>query len=261
MSAPSWQGYVPPQPAQMPPNGQVPSTGPPDPRLYIRELETALRQLAEMNDERLNGDPVQTLLLPGVVGKAYGKWENAAADRLHAGAEARRVQDEVPERPGSALAAFLASTPAAPECVIPGLVPVASRVIVTGEEGAGKSTLNRFIAMHHAAGVQPFTGQPYDGGTAVLLDCENPVGLQQMRLAELRETLSADAAARADERLVLDAQPGGIDLAAPYWQEYVMRLAAGHGASLAVIGPGSGRVRVRPRRLRLYLPQMVLYNP
>jgi AAA domain len=159
------------------------------------------------------------------------------ADRWIAEQDFANIAAQIPERPGQSLAEFLTTVAEAPECEVPGLLPKASRVIITGEEGAGKSTLGRFVAAHRAAGLHPFTGEAYDGGTAVLLDGENPVGLQQMRLAELRDTLPEDAQERANERLVPIAEPGGIDLAARYWQEYLLRAAEIWKASLIVLGP------------------------
>ena len=151
--------------------------------------------------------------------------------------ERAEVAEPVPERPGLPLGEFLATAPEVPDFEIPGLVPAATRVITTGEEGSGKSTLARFVAGHHAAGIQPFTGERYDGGTTLLLDCENPPVLLQMRLVELRNALGADAAGAMDERLVIESQIGGIDLAATYWQEYLLRLADVWKPGLLVVGP------------------------
>jgi hypothetical protein len=160
--------------------------------------------------------------------------------------DARRWADEleraatladVPERPGQLLGDFLADAAEEPEMEIPGLVPKQTRVVLTGEEGVGKSTLNRYVAFCHAAGIHPFTYGRYDGGVTVLLDCENARGLQQMRLAELGEALGPEAEEKARQRLVADALPGGIDLASPWWQEYLLRMVDGWKATLAVTGP------------------------
>jgi hypothetical protein len=153
---------------------------------------------------------------------------------------AQRAADlaTVPERPGLALADFLAAAPETPEMEVPGLMPKASRTIITGDEGtAGKSTLTRWIGGHHAAGIHPFTGEVYDGGVTVILDCENPPELIMMRLAELAEYLGDDGAALAAGRLVVDCHPAGIDLASPWWQEYLLRLVGGWQATLLITGP------------------------
>ena len=159
------------------------------------------------------------------------------ADRMKAEALRAVSLADIPERPGVALSDFLATTSPEPDYEIPRLLPVQSRVILTGEEGAGKSTLGRFVGMCHAAGQHPFTGEPYPGGVTVVLDCENPPGLHQMRLAELRETLGDEAAAAAEKRLVTECLPAGIDLASPWWQEYMLRLVGGWEATLLVGGP------------------------
>ena len=167
----------------------------------------------------------------------YARRARGELDAEEEAAERERVLGDIPARPGKLMPDFLATASEEPEFEIPDLVPVASRVIITGEEGAGKSTLGRLIGVHHGAGVHPFTAARYDGGVSVIFDCENPPALFQMRLAELRDSLPADAAALAGERVVADSQPGGIDLAHPYWQEYLLRMVSGWKASLLVIGP------------------------
>jgi replicative DNA helicase len=151
--------------------------------------------------------------------------------------EQRDVLADVPEQPGQLLADFLADGAEEAEMEIPALVPKKTRVIFTGEEGVGKSTLNRYIGFCHAAGIHPFTAEPYEGGSTVVIDCENPKNLGQMRFAELAEALGPEAAEQARQRLVVDSLPGGIDLASPYWQEYLLRLAGAWKPTLLVIGP------------------------
>jgi hypothetical protein len=160
-----------------------------------------------------------------------------AAQRSLAEQRAAAEAGDIPEKPGLPLASFLAEAPEEPECEIPGLMPKASRLVLTGEEGAGKSTVKRYMAGCHAAGRHPFTGEEYEGGVSLLLDCENPQGLVQLRLGELAERFSADQAARLAERLIADCQPGGIDLAATWWQEYVRRMVDAWKVTFVAIGP------------------------
>jgi replicative DNA helicase len=59
------------------------------------------------------------------------------------------------------------------EWVIDGLLESRDRVILTGAEGAGKSTLTRQIAVCAAAGIHPFTQQPIPPVRVVVVDAEN----------------------------------------------------------------------------------------
>jgi hypothetical protein len=180
------------------------------------------------------GDIVQAALIEVA---AREKLMDRAARRRADELEQETTLADVPERPGQVLADFLADTPQEVQFEIPGLVPKQSRVIITGEEGVGKSTLSRYIGFCHAAGIHPFTAEPYGGGITVMIDCENAKSLNQMRLAELAESVGPDAAEKAHQRLVADSQIGGIDLASPWWQEYLLRMVDGWKATMLVIGP------------------------
>ena len=57
--------------------------------------------------------------------------------------------------------------------VIPGLLERGDRLIITGEEGLGKSTLVRQLALCAAAGVQPFSAERFPRRTVVVVDAEN----------------------------------------------------------------------------------------
>src|SRR5438132_11941606 len=57
--------------------------------------------------------------------------------------------------------------------VIPEVVERGDRVVLTGGEGMGKSTLLRQIAIQAAAGVHPFTLEAMTPVRVMLLDLEN----------------------------------------------------------------------------------------
>jgi hypothetical protein len=71
------------------------------------------------------------------------------------------------------LGEFLASTPPDPEWLVPGLIERQDRVIVTGGEGHGKSTLLRQIGVQLASGVHPFGGEDFKPLRVLLFDLEN----------------------------------------------------------------------------------------
>jgi AAA domain len=171
--------------------------------------------------------------------------------QLHIEREARRRLDAAeaaadgmapPEGVSRSLAEFLAGGSENEQipCVIPGLLPQQCRLWLTGEEGRGKSTLVRWLGGCHAAGIHPFTGEPYDGGVTQLLDAENPEELLRMRLRELAAFLDRrmpGAAERMADRLKVECQPAGIDLSSPAWAGYLERTVAKHEPDLVCGGP------------------------
>lgn len=57
--------------------------------------------------------------------------------------------------------------------LVPGLLERQDRVLITGEEGGGKSTLLRQLAVQLASGIHPFGGALFDPLRVLLLDVEN----------------------------------------------------------------------------------------
>lgn len=70
------------------------------------------------------------------------------------------------------LAAILAMTDRY-DWVIPGLLERKDRFVLTGSEGAGKSTFVRQVAIAAAAGLHPFTGERIDPIKVLIVDAEN----------------------------------------------------------------------------------------
>lgn len=69
------------------------------------------------------------------------------------------------------------------EWIVPGLFERGDRLLLTGDEGFGKSELAAQLACCMAAGVHPFTGRPVQSGPqrVAVLDCENGQGQTQRR--------------------------------------------------------------------------------
>jgi 5S rRNA maturation endonuclease (ribonuclease M5) len=79
---------------------------------------------------------------------------------------------------GMDLLEFVQSTFSEESFVIPGTLAHQERVVLTGFEGHGKSTLMRQIAVCVAAGIHPFTGREMPPKRVMVLDAEN--GPRQM---------------------------------------------------------------------------------
>jgi hypothetical protein len=70
--------------------------------------------------------------------------------------------------------------------LVDGLIERQDRVIVTGEEGRGKSTLLRQFGIQLASGVHPFTHEHIDPLQVLLVDCENSARQVRRKLRDLR---------------------------------------------------------------------------
>lgn len=82
------------------------------------------------------------------------------------------------------------------EWVIPGLLERRDRAMVTGGEGAGKSTLVRQLAICASAGVHPFTLRPIPPLSVLVVDAENSE--RQWRRAARSMTLQAKLKGQRD---------------------------------------------------------------
>lgn len=71
--------------------------------------------------------------------------------------------------------------------LIPGLLERGDRVIFTGNEGKGKSTLLRQIAVQSAAGLHPFTLEPITPVKVLFIDLENGKGQVQREFKKLSQ--------------------------------------------------------------------------
>lgn len=129
---------------------------------------------------------------------------------------------------------FLDSDEPAYDWLIEGLIERNDRVIVTGPEGGGKSTLLRQIAVQAASGIHPFTLGPIDPLQVLLVDTENSQRQARRALTGLRAT--ADGAYQSG-RLRVRVLGHAIDLAATtVYSDLAARIEA-QQVDLLVIGP------------------------
>lgn len=81
---------------------------------------------------------------------------------------------------------------------IPGILERRDRLMLTGSEGGGKSTLIRQLAISAAAGMHPFTQQPMDARRVLVIDAENTE--KQWRRAVKTLAINAHQRGTADPR-------------------------------------------------------------
>ena len=82
---------------------------------------------------------------------------------------------------------FLLETPTPRRVVIPGLINVGDRWVLTGDEGKGKSTLLDQVGFQTAGGVQPFTLQPMEAQPVLRLDFENDRDESRINMQSMRD--------------------------------------------------------------------------
>lgn len=123
----------------------------------LRRVESAGQRMAQRASDP-NVNPAELV-----------KW---AGDQL-AVARDERMGVEVLTSPWDA---FIHSTPEEREMVVPGLLGVGDRLVLTGHGGLGKSTMLQQIAVCAAAGIPPFdwiADDPYEPVSVSILDFEN----------------------------------------------------------------------------------------
>lgn len=119
--------------------------------------------------------------------------------------------------------------------VIDGLLERRERLIITGFEGIGKSSLLRQIAVFSAAGIHPFTGQPMAQRRVLFVDCENDERRVARALLPLQHT--ADTQGRPSLDLIHTAfRPLGLDLGGDD-RRWLTNIAVDLMPDLLVIGP------------------------
>lgn len=94
--------------------------------------------------------------------------------------------------------------------LVPQLLEEKDRVIVTGNEGKGKSTLLRQIAVQVASGIHPFKLEEMQAAKVLLVDFENPRRLLKRSLRRLAEVYTP-----AHGMLHVLSYPTGMDFTEP----------------------------------------------
>lgn len=119
------------------------------------------------------------------------------------------------------------------EFLIPGLLTRGDRLMITGGEGHGKSTLLAQIAVSIASGLHPFSHERTRGLTVYQLDCENPP-LQVKRMGMAMLALAGD---HYHGGWFHDKRPQGIDLTRRADQAWLEGKCTLHLPDVLIIGP------------------------
>lgn len=119
--------------------------------------------------------------------------------------------------------------------VVPGLLERKDRLIITGHEGLGKTTMARQLLILPAAGLHPFTFERIDPVRALVVDAEN-TGKQWMRAARwLTRAAAADGVdPRGNVHLSLNGRMNILD---PAQLGGIHMLIDRHKPDIVFIGP------------------------
>lgn len=155
------------------------------------------------------------------------RWRNQAEAHIPGPLEAEDLASE-------SLRALLARKFPADVWLLPGRMLRGDRLVLTGSEGAGKAWLMRQVASCAAAGVDPFTLEPFGEGYRVLvLDAENGSVEMQESFARL-ETILPDNGWQ--DRLFPYDREAGVDLTRTDLG-WLHQKAAAISPDLIVVGP------------------------
>ena len=118
--------------------------------------------------------------------------------------------------------------------LIPGLLERGDRLILTGGEGKGKSTLLRQMAVQVSLGIHPFTLEPIEPKKVWHVDLENPRALSRRKLMELTRDHGRTL---IRGNLQMNRWPGGLDLTQQSIAEATTSILYNMRPDLVVIGP------------------------
>lgn len=117
--------------------------------------------------------------------------------------------------------------------VIPGLLERHDRVILTGPEGGGKSTMLRQWGVMAAAGTNPFNGDDVPPITVLHVDLENSHKQSRRKFRPLR----VQAKELDPTRHYIEVRPSGIDLLHPDETAWLLNLVDTIQPDLLLTGP------------------------
>jgi len=130
------------------------------------------------------------------------------------------------------------SQPEAPyDWVIPNILEKADRVVITGGEGLGKSTILRQVGVQSAIGIHPFTLAPMPALRVLVIDCENSLKQSRRHLRGLAQVAERSGAQMAPGMYRMNCRPGGLDLTTSEDAEWLLDRVRVNQPQLLIIGP------------------------
>lgn len=160
------------------------------------------------------------------------EWEPPAGDDTSP--EDTPTPEEPGPKPDRDIDTFLNSDDPEYDWLVPGLLERGDRLIVTGPEGGGKSTLLRQMSVQLAAGIHPFTLDDIDPVNVLLLDLENSERQTRRKIRPLRTQAGHKL---QPEHLRVRIVSQGINLASTLHQEWLDARLAANKPDVLITGP------------------------
>jgi len=128
-----------------------------------------------------------------------------------------------------------------PEWVVPDFLAKGERIIVTGEEGLGKSTFIRQIGMCAAAGMLPFPritgGNSVTPRKVMMVDAENPLHIVKEQMWGIRRAVIEHGRSIGSDALALYSKPQGLHLGEAGDRRWLQRRIKFEQPEVLVMGP------------------------
>lgn len=121
--------------------------------------------------------------------------------------------------------------------LVPGLLERGDRVMVTGEEGKGKSTLLRQVAVCAAAGLGVFGKGTMTPRRVLIIDCENGRAQVRRGLRMLNTCARQEGRGVQPGMLRICCRPDGLDLAGKADVRFVHERIQANQPEIVVMGP------------------------
>jgi len=130
--------------------------------------------------------------------------------------------------------------------IVPGLLERGDRMILTGTEGLGKSTLFRQLAVTIAAGIHPFDHTPITPRRVLIVDAENTPTHVRRKIRPLVAQAELQGHPISETNLWLETRPEGLDLANDRDVSWLLRRVSLIRPDVVCLGP---LYRLAPRAL------------
>jgi RecA-family ATPase len=122
--------------------------------------------------------------------------------------------------------------------LMPGLLERGDRLMITGYEGWGKSTLVRQIALGCASGVHPFTGESTEPVRVLFIDCENSETQLRRGLTRMMPVLTETYAQPPEPgQMRIITRMGGVDLTGDEDAQWLLERCVAHKPDVLFLGP------------------------
>lgn len=132
---------------------------------------------------------------------------------------------------------FMATSEDPLEWVVPGILAAGERLLLTGGEGHGKSTLLRQIAFCTAVGVHPFGGYSTHSAPVLVIDVENTRSQVQQGYRPMRAAARSRGLVDPDDYLRIECRTEGLDLGNRADATWFAETVAANKPALVITGP------------------------